>query len=73
MWKKARIDDLIPGRDGQIRTVKLRLPDKTKISRSVQLVIPLEIYQGGEDVEEWNIFPFNFCISYPWLCFRSLF
>jgi len=52
MWKKARIDDLIPGRDGQIRTVKLRLPDKTKISRSVQLVIPLEIYQGGEDVEE---------------------
>ena len=27
MWKKARIDELIPGRDGQIRTVKLRLPD----------------------------------------------
>jgi len=40
MWKKARIDELIPCRDGQIRTVKLRLPDRTKTSRPVQLVIP---------------------------------
>ena len=40
MWKKARIDELIPGRDAQFRTVKLRLPDRTKISRPVQLVIP---------------------------------
>ena len=52
MWKKARIDELIPGRDGQIRTVQLRPPDRTKISRPVQLVIPLEIDQGGEDVED---------------------
>ena len=52
MWKKARIDELIPGRDGQFRTVKLRLPDRTKISRPVQLVIPLDIDQGGEDVED---------------------
>ena len=52
MWKKARIDKLIPGRDGLIRMVKLRLPDRTKISRPVQLVIPLEIDQGGEDVED---------------------
>jgi hypothetical protein len=51
MWKRARIDELIPGRDGQIRTVKLCLPDRTKISRPVQLVIPLEIDQGGENVE----------------------
>ena len=60
LWKKARIDELIPGRDGLIRTVKLRLPDKTKISRPVQLVIPLEVDQGGEDVEDRSIFPFNF-------------
>ena len=73
MWKKARIHELIPGRDGQIRTVKLRLPDRTEISRPVQLAIPLEIDQGGEDVEDWNIFPFNFSISYSWLCFLSLF
>ena len=52
MWKKARIDELIPGRDSLIRTVKLRLPDRTKISRPVQLVIPLEIAQSGEDVED---------------------
>ena len=52
MWKTARIDELIPGCDGQIRTVKLRLPDRAKISRSVQLVIPLEIDQGGEDVDD---------------------
>jgi hypothetical protein len=52
MWKNARIDELIPSRDGQIRTVKLRLPDRTKISRPMQLVIPLEIVQGGEDVED---------------------
>ena len=59
-WKKAQIDELIPGRDGQIRTVKLRLPDRNKISRPVQLVIPLEIDQGWEDVEDWDIFSFNF-------------
>jgi hypothetical protein len=52
MWKKARIDELISGRDGQIRTVKLRLPDRTKISPAIQLVIPLEIDQDGEDVED---------------------
>jgi hypothetical protein len=52
MWKKARIDKLLPGRDGQIRTVNLRLPDTIKVSRPVQLVIPLEIDQGGEDVKE---------------------
>ena len=52
MWNKARIDEMIPGRDGLIRTVKLRLLDRTKISHPVQLVIPLEIDQGGEDVED---------------------
>jgi hypothetical protein len=52
MWKKTRIDELIAGRDGHIRTVNLRLPDRTRISRPVQLVIPLEIDHGGEDVKE---------------------
>jgi hypothetical protein len=58
MWKKARIDELITGRDGHIRTVNLRLPDRTRISRPVQLVIPLEIDQGGEDVKEISFFYF---------------
>ena len=52
MWKKAPIDELLQGRDGQIRTVSLRLADRTKISRPVQLVIPLEIDQSGEDVKD---------------------
>jgi hypothetical protein len=52
MWKKARIDELLQCCDGRIRTVSLLLPDRTKISRPVQLVIPLEIDQGGEDMED---------------------
>jgi hypothetical protein len=52
MWKKARIDELLQGRDGRIRTVSLLLPDRNKISRPVQLVIPVEIDQGGQDVED---------------------
>jgi len=52
MWKRAQIDELLQGRDGQIRTVSLRLPDRTKINRPVQLVIPLEIDQGGEVVKD---------------------
>jgi len=48
MWKKARINELLQGRDGVI----LCLPDKAKISRPVQLVFALEIDQGREDVED---------------------
>jgi hypothetical protein len=50
MWEKARIEELCLGRDNQIQTVILRQSDKTRISRPVQMVIPLEIDQGGEDV-----------------------
>jgi len=53
MWKRARIEQLIQGRDGKIRTAVLRTPDGTKITRPIQLVIPLEVDQGGEDVEEY--------------------
>ena len=44
MCKKARIDELLQGRDSN--------PDRTKINRPVQLAIPLQIDQGGEDVED---------------------
>jgi len=47
MWLKARIDEILQGRDGQIRTVSLRLPDRTKISRPVQLVIPWRLTRVG--------------------------
>jgi hypothetical protein len=52
MWKRALIEQLIEGRDRMIRTVVLRTPEGDKITRPIQLVIPLEIDQGGEDVEE---------------------
>ena len=52
MWKTAIIERVIEGRDGRIRTVALRTSEGNKITRPIQLVIPLEVDQGGEDVEE---------------------
>jgi hypothetical protein len=50
MWKKARVEELKEGRDGVARTVVLRGANGTILVRPIQLVIPLEIDQGGEDV-----------------------
>jgi hypothetical protein len=50
MWKIARIEDVHQGKDWKIWTVTLRQADGTRISQ-VQVVISLEIDQGGEDVE----------------------
>ena len=52
MWKRALIERLIEGRDGMIRTAVLRTREGRKITRPIQLVIPLEVDQGGEDVKE---------------------
>ncbi|XP_055924563.1 uncharacterized protein LOC129956658 [Argiope bruennichi] len=49
MWKKALVVKLIDGRDGRIRTCILRVKGK-EITRPIQLVIPLDVDQGGEDV-----------------------
>jgi hypothetical protein len=46
-WERARIEELRRGRDGQVRTVVLRTSDGRQITRPIQLVIPLEIDQGG--------------------------
>jgi hypothetical protein len=51
-WQRARIHETRLGRDGKVRTVILRTANGTSVSRPVQLVIPLEIDQGGEDVED---------------------
>jgi hypothetical protein len=48
---KGVIEQLIDGRDGRICTVVLRTPEGNKSVRLIQLVIPLEVDQGGEDVE----------------------
>ncbi|GFR31774.1 DUF5641 domain-containing protein [Trichonephila clavata] len=49
MWKKARVMNLHQGRDGKIRSCELRVNGRN-VTRPVQLVIPFEIDQGGEDV-----------------------
>ncbi|GFQ91698.1 DUF5641 domain-containing protein [Trichonephila clavata] len=48
MWKKARVMNLHQGRDGKIRSCELSVNGRN-VTRPVQLVIPLEIDQGGED------------------------
>ena len=40
------------GLDGKMRTVILRTHDGGRLARRVQLVIPLEVDQGGVDVED---------------------
>jgi hypothetical protein len=50
LWGRARIEELRKGRDGQVRTVVPRMSDGRHVTRPVQLVIPLEVDQGGEDV-----------------------
>jgi len=50
MWKKARVEELKVGRDEAKRTAVLRGADGNVLFRTIQLVIPLEVDQGGEDV-----------------------
>ncbi|GBM74745.1 hypothetical protein AVEN_197990-1 [Araneus ventricosus] len=54
-WVLAKIVELIPGRDGEIRTVKLKTQHGT-VSRPIQRIYPLEIYSNqsvdGEPGEE---------------------
>ena len=52
MWKRGRVEELRPGRDGKVRTVILRTQDGGCLVRPVQLVIPLVVDQGGENVED---------------------
>jgi hypothetical protein len=52
MWKKARVEELKVGRDGVKTTAVLREANGTILVRPIQLVIPLEVDQGGEDVED---------------------
>ncbi|GFW72427.1 DUF5641 domain-containing protein [Trichonephila clavipes] len=50
-WPMARISELIPGRDGKIRTVKLKTWHGT-VLRPVQRVYPLEIHANENCVPE---------------------
>jgi hypothetical protein len=52
MWKKARVEELMVGRDGATRTAVLRGTNRIVLVRPIQLVIPLEVDQGGKDVKD---------------------
>ena len=52
MWKKARVEELKAGRDGATRTAVFHGANGTVLVRPIQLVIPLEVDQCGEDVED---------------------
>ena len=43
MWKRALIEQLIEGRDRTIRTFVLQTQEGNKITRPIQLLIPLEV------------------------------
>ena len=51
MWKRGRIEDCDQAEMGK-REVILRTQHGGRLARPVQLVIPLEFDQGGEDVED---------------------
>ena len=52
VWRKSLIERLMEGRVGKTCTTVLRTPERNIITRPIQVVIPLEVDQGGEDVEE---------------------
>jgi hypothetical protein len=52
MWKKSCMEELKAGTDGATRTAVLRGANGTVLVRPIQLVIPLEVGQDGEDVED---------------------
>jgi hypothetical protein len=55
MWTEAREMELMVGRDGAKRTAVFCAADGRVLVRHIQLVIPLEVDQGGEDVDDhWN-------------------
>jgi len=52
MWNKARVVELKVGKNGAKRTAVLRGADGRVLVRPIQLVIPMEFDQGGEDAQD---------------------
>ena len=53
MWKLALIEEFIRSKDGQIRSVKIELPNKQVLSRAINHLYPLEI-QAASDLTQAN-------------------
>lgn len=45
LWKMGRVTQVFPGRDGNVRSCKLKLPGGNIVKRPIQLLYPLEITQ----------------------------
>ena len=52
-WKLALIKEFIHSKDGQIRSVKIELPNKQVLSRAISHLYPLEI-QAASDLTQAN-------------------
>ncbi|XP_071037855.1 uncharacterized protein [Parasteatoda tepidariorum] len=47
LWPMAKIIDVFPGKDGQVRVVRLKTPS-CELVRNAQKIFPLEIYSPAE-------------------------
>jgi len=56
MWESGRIEVLQTGRYGKTSTVILHTNDGDCLAHPFQLVITLEVGQGGEDVEDDKLY-----------------
>ena len=49
MWKLGRIERLISGNDGNVRTADIYLPGNRHMQRSINMLYPLELNDGQVD------------------------
>ena len=59
LWNTGRIKELLPGRDGQVRSAIVRTMDKSKkpvnLIRPVQKLIPLEVAVTESSMKEETV------------------
>lgn len=51
MWPMGLVTDLIPDKDGVVRSVKLKTP-KSNIERSINMLVPLELNDSTKETAE---------------------
>ena len=67
-WKMAKIEELLPGRDGNIRAANIKVVSKEKCKpsmiRPVQLLIPTKVNsRNGNWTLTWNYFSWTQCVN----------
>ena len=70
-WKLAIVEELLPGRDGKIRSVKVKVSNPSRTStmlhHSIQHLVPLEINRcnHSSSIKWLNYRPCLNCIFFP--------